>query len=144
MKFQPTLFPVPAKLPPPVRVHDGEHFDWRVFAWTHGAVCPGSTFPIKRWVRDLKRVEETHGKMKAVKAWCLYLRKTEERYVSAASFARTAGYWIRRTPKVADHHFQSRDAVHEFVKSLQYEVAPPHWIVAQGPEAIAKWKKENK
>ena len=135
-----TLFPLPEpvkKKSPPPRVKEGERFDWRPYAWLHKAIS-GGVFPIQRWVKPLLIVETDNGKLRTLKGWAMYLSQTEARYVSAHSFARSAGQWIRQAPSCPDAIFQSKEAVDEYFGGETKIEVPPH-IVSQGMSAIKKW-----
>jgi len=104
MNEQATLFPVP----------------WEPYAWVWWRVAgKACLFPIARWSKPLKQIEVQAGKLKAIKAWFLYLSNTNPRFVSAQSFANKAGFWLGAVPDVPDHHFQSEEAVDKYIGGLE-------------------------
>lgn len=132
--------PPKKKEPPAPRTRDGQSFDWRVYAWIHEAIVGRAThFPMKRWVRALKSVESAAGKMAALRGWACYLCSTEAQYVSAQSFARTAGKWIVEAPDCPDDVFQSKQAVFDMF-GAEEQITPPYWIVQRGAEAVKAWR----
>ena len=141
-----TLFPLPEpkkKHTPQPRTKEGQAFDVRLYMWIYHAIHGrASAFPIERWVKPLKQVESGVGKMTALRGWACYLSSHEARYVSAHSFARSAGQWCRQAPDCPDDVFQSEQSVHDIFGEEEI-VQPPGWVVQRGVEAVQAWLKER-